>query len=61
MIQKNALWRSFAIIPSPTRNNRQRPLLLAAFDVSARFARKMIELTKNVPGLNRPLKGYDIL
>ena len=30
-------------------------LLLVAFDVSSCFARRMIELTKKVPGLNQPL------
>jgi len=39
----------------PTCNNSKRILLLATFDVSLCFAQKMIELTKNIPGLNRPL------
>ena len=53
---KNILLRSFAIIAGLTRNNSKRTLLLAAFDVSSCFVRKMIELTKNVSGLNQPLE-----
>jgi len=42
----------FAIIAGPTCYNCKRTLLLAAFDVSSCFARR--ELTKSIPGLNRP-------
>jgi len=44
--------RSLAIIAGPTCNNRKRALLLAAFDVRSCFARRKIELTKNLPGLD---------
>jgi len=60
-IQKNVLQRPFAIIAGPTCNNRKRTFLLAAFGVSFCFARRMIELTKNVPGLNRQLVRHMLL
>jgi len=57
MIEKNAFLLSCAIIAVIIIicNNYKRMLLLAAFGVSSCFARRVIELTKNVPGLNRPL------
>jgi len=39
------------MIAGSAHNNLKRTLLLAAFDVSPCFARRIIELTKNVPGL----------
>jgi len=38
----------------------QKKLLLAAFNVSSCFARRIIELSKTVPGLNRPLENIPI-
>ena len=44
----------------PNYNILKRTLLLAAFDLGWCFARRMIALTLNAPGLNQPLDMQDI-